>query len=168
MPKKGESCLMVGGGTGTASLAPLADELKGRNEVVFVLGARTEGDLILGYRLSKTTELRPSTDDGSAGFKGFASDLAAKLMDERRFDRVYTCGPEIMMKKVVEAASARGLWAEGSLERYMKCAMGVCDACAVGPRHVCIDGPVFGGQELTGWDAFGKFRRSKSGIREPV
>jgi dihydroorotate dehydrogenase electron transfer subunit len=159
---------MVGGGTGTASLAPLADAVAGKNETVFVLGARSAGDLILLHRLRRTTDLRTSTDDGSDGFKGYASDLAAKLLAEQGFDRVYTCGPEPMMRKVVEAAAARNVWVEASMERYMKCAMGLCDACAAGPKHACIDGPVFEGRELLATDAFGKFRRSKSGVREAL
>ena len=168
VPSRGERVLMVGGGTGTASLAPLADEMKRPPLPDFVLGSRTAGDVILRYRLSKTTNLLISTDDGCEGFKGFASDLAEQRMEHGRYDRVYACGPELMMKKVVDAALKRGLWVEASLERYMKCAMGLCDACAVGPKHACIDGPVFKGDELAEWDAFGKFRRSKAGNREPL
>jgi dihydroorotate dehydrogenase electron transfer subunit len=165
-PRPGERLLMVGGGTGTASLAPLADALKDTNRTIFVLGARTRGDLILRYRLEKTTELRISTDDGSDGFHGYSSDLAAQVIDSGEVDVVYTCGPEPMMKKVVENALSKGMPVEASVERYMKCAMGLCDACAVGPKHVCIDGPVFQGADLATWDAFGRFHRSKSGVRQ--
>lgn len=167
VPEKGERVLMVGGGTGTASLAPLADEMRSPSSIDFVLGSRTAGDVILRYRLAKTTNLLISTDDGSEGFKGYASDLAEKMMETVRYGRVYACGPEPMMLKVVNAALKRGLLVEASLERYMKCAMGICDACAVGPKHACIDGPVFDGRGLASWDAFGRFRRSKAGVREP-
>jgi dihydroorotate dehydrogenase electron transfer subunit len=64
-------------------------------------------------------------------------------MDQERFDHVYTCGPEVMMAKVFQDAEKRGLPVQASMERLIKCAVGLCGSCAVGPYRVCRDGPVF-------------------------
>jgi len=109
-----------------------------------------------------------ATDDGSAGHHGFVSDVAAKLLDDGRFDMVITCGPEVMMKKVVDLANAKGVRVQASLERYMKCGIGICDACAFDDKLVCLDGPVFDGEVLAASEDFGKFRRDKSGRRIPI
>jgi dihydroorotate dehydrogenase electron transfer subunit len=84
-----------------------------------------------------------STDDGSRGFSGYASGYAAKLMETEVYDHVYTCGPELMMARVFLDADNLGLPVQASLERFIKCSVGLCGACAVGPYRVCADGPVF-------------------------
>jgi len=69
-------------------------------------------------------------------------------MDERSFDAVYTCGPELMMVAVFDEAESRGIPVQASLERYIKCAHGLCGSCAIGPYRVCMDGPVFDSEKL--------------------
>jgi dihydroorotate dehydrogenase electron transfer subunit len=64
-------------------------------------------------------------------------------MEEEGFDTVYTCGPELMMAKVYQSAQKHGIPIQASLERYVKCAVGLCGNCAIGPYRVCKDGPVF-------------------------
>jgi len=128
-------------------------------------GARTKADLACLSRVRAAGPVHVSTDDGSEGFHGFVSDLAAKLLHEERFDMVLTCGPEVMMKKVVDAANARRVPVQASLERYMKCGIGICDACAFDDKLVCYDGPVFGGEELAKSQDFGRWRRDISGRR---
>jgi dihydroorotate dehydrogenase electron transfer subunit len=138
--------LLVAGGSGVASLAPLAAEMMSRGvEPTFVLGARSQDQLVFADRLEKLLgpRLVVSTDDGSRGYSGYASGYAAKLMDQERFDHVYTCGPEVMMVKVFQDAERRGLPVQASMERLIKCAVGLCGSCAVGPYRVCRDGPVF-------------------------
>ena len=73
-----------------------------------------------------------------------------------------------MMRKVALAARARGVPAFGSVERQMKCALGMCDACALGPYHVCVDGPVFPAETLLGLSEFGRSKRDPSGRLVPV
>jgi len=80
---------------------------------------------------------------------------------------VWTCGPEVMMDKVAAAARPKGLPVFCSVERHMKCALGMCDACALGPYHVCTDGPVFPSERLTATPDFAHFHRDPSGRRVP-
>jgi dihydroorotate dehydrogenase electron transfer subunit len=142
----GVAPLLVAGGSGVASLAPLADAFMANGvKPTFILGARTESGLTFRDRLERLLgdELLLATDDGSCGFDGFSSQCAEKLMGERSFDAVYTCGPELMMASVFDAAESRGIPVQASLERYIKCAQGLCGSCAIGPYRVCVDGPVF-------------------------
>jgi dihydroorotate dehydrogenase electron transfer subunit len=169
--EKGTRCLLVGGGNGTAPLVPLAEALMKMECAVYpVVGARTREELLFIDRLGEITGAPPSiaTDDGSAGHHGFVPPLADRLMDELRPDIVYTCGPELMMRMVADSCWDRGIPFQASLERYMKCAIGMCDACAVGPFLVCKDGPVFDGNDLRGVEDFGNFKRGPSGLKEPM
>ena len=104
------------------------------------------------------------TDDGSYGQKGFVTDTAEKLISESHFDGVYTCGPEIMMYKTVKSAFSKGLFVQASLERMMKCGVGICGSCCMGEDLVCRDGTVFEGQHLMQNKEFGHFYRNKAGI----
>ncbi len=166
---KGKSLLFVAGGTGMASVvAAMEEAAKKRKKVAVVLGAKTKGELIFVERAKRAGEVHLSTDDGTEGFHGFASDLAISLMNSHKFDQVITCGPEIMMKKVVDAAIGKGLPVLASVERFMKCGIGICDACALGDRLVCADGPVFDGGFLAGCEDFGRFRRDESGRKTPL
>lgn len=142
----GNNQLLVSGGSGAASLMPLLEKItKKGHKPMFVLGARSSDRLIYVERLQEllNENLIISTDDGSKGFGGFASDYSAILMAEQDFDHVYTCGPEIMMVKVYKAAEANNLPLQASLERFVKCAVGLCGNCAIGPYRVCKEGPVF-------------------------
>lgn len=147
----GNEPLIVAGGSGVASLLPLAEAFIEKGvKPTFILGARTESDLPFRDRLEELLGggLFLSTDDGSCGFDGFSSQCAEKLMDERSFDAVYTCGPELMMVAVFDEAESRGIPVQASLERYIKCAHGLCGSCAIGPYRVCMDGPVFDSEKL--------------------
>lgn len=164
--------LLVGGGVGVASLAPMAETMvsEGVNPV-FILGARSAGELVFINRLERLLgdSLFLATDDGSLGFKGFASECAESLMKERAFDIVYTCGPELMMISVFNAAEKRGIPIQASLERYIKCAIGLCGSCAIGPYRVCADGPVFSSEQLRNViDEFGRKRMEPSGQKIAV
>jgi dihydroorotate dehydrogenase electron transfer subunit len=148
---EGNAPLLVAGGSGVASLAPLAEAFVEMGvKPTFILGARTEVDLPFRDRLERLLGdgLVLATDDGSCGYNGFSSQCAIKLMDERSFDAVFTCGPELMMVAVFDEAESRGIYVQASLERYIKCAHGLCGSCAIGPYRVCIDGPVFESERL--------------------
>ena len=163
---EGRRALVVAGGVGIASvIAAIEAYAAAAKEVVTAYGARTKADLACLKRVRAAGTVHVSTDDGSEGFHGFVSDLAAKILADGRFDMVLTCGPEVMMKKVVDAANARGVRVQASLERYMKCGIGICDACAFDDRLVCYDGPVFWGEELAKSQDFGRWRRDISGRR---
>ena len=166
---EGEKVLCVAGGTGMASLIAAVEAFAQQGATVTTaVGARTAAELLFVDRASASGEVHVATDDGSRGFSGFAPALAEKLMDKHTFDLVVTCGPEIMMRAVVDASRKRGLKVQASLERYMKCGIGICDACAFDDRLVCVDGPVFTGEQLASSEEFGKFRRSKDGRRVPI
>jgi dihydroorotate dehydrogenase electron transfer subunit len=148
---QGDRPLFVAGGSGAASLMPLVEEMHRRGAApTFVLGARSADMLLFVDRLEEMLgeNLVVSTDDGSRGYSGYASGYAAKLIEEDAFDMVYTCGPELMMAKVYQSARERGLPIQASLERYVKCAVGLCGNCAIGPYRVCKDGPVFDAEML--------------------
>ena len=157
----GEKALFVAGGTGIAPLLPLIKIYEGEKEVV--LGARTKELLLFENELKKIATLHVSTDDGSFGFKGFATDLAAHLINEKEFDAVYVCGPEVMMKKMLNICNEKNIPMQASLERYMKCGVGICDSCAIDGYHVCKDGPVFSGKILSRIKDFGKWKRDEAG-----
>jgi dihydroorotate dehydrogenase electron transfer subunit len=106
-----------------------------------------------------------STDDGSFGYHGFASDLAKKILEKERFDQIITCGPEKMMKKILELGLEYKIPVQASLERHMKCGIGICDSCAIDGWHVCKDGPVFDNKKLGKMKDFGRFKRDASGRR---
>ncbi len=162
--------LVVGGGSGTAVLAPAAEAaVRGGSRVVAALGATTAPELLFVDRMKAISEsVEVSTDDGSLGHHGFVTDLSQRLLAQQPFDAVWTCGPEIMMRKVISAAKERGVPVFCSMERQMKCAMGMCDACALGPYHVCTDGPVFPADRLMAIPEFGHTKRDSSGRRVPL
>lgn len=162
--------LLVGGGSGTAVLAPAAEAAARKgSEIVAALGATTGPELLFVDRVkSFSVSVEIATDDGSVGHHGYVTDLSQRLLAERPFDAVWTCGPEVMMRKVIAAADEHRVPVFCSLERHMKCALGMCDACALGPFHVCTDGPVFPADRLTALPEFGQTKRDSSGRRVPL
>jgi dihydroorotate dehydrogenase electron transfer subunit len=159
--------LIVAGGSGAAVLAPAAEAARARGGLVTVaLGATTAKELLFEERFrAMPAEVHVATDDGSVGVHGFVTKIAERLLDSHPFDVVWSCGPEVMMRKVVTAADAHRVPAVLAMERHMKCALGLCDACAIGPYHVCVDGPVFPAAALAPLAEFGGFQRDPSGRR---
>lgn len=150
----------VGGGIGMAPLATIADRL--HNEVTIIHGSRTASEILYQDRF-KT--MRLCTEDGTLGFKGTTVDLLKETLKSQRFQMVYACGPEKMLYKVVELCRDYDIACEVSLERYMKCAFGVCGQCDCSGQRVCIDGPVFDAGELSRMDDFGRIKITKTGER---
>jgi dihydroorotate dehydrogenase electron transfer subunit len=161
--------LMIAGGTGAIPLIGLLRTLAARGvQCNFVLGANTSHELLFLEeirRLSMGTGgvFSVTTDDGSTGTKALATDEAAKLLSSKTFDRVYTCGPEAMMKKVLGLAEEAHVPMEAGLERIFKCGSGICGSCCIGPYLVCKDGPVFDSEVLRRLPEFGKSTRDASG-----
>lgn len=163
----GKNPLIVAGGSGTASLLPLVYEMMSSGITpTFVLGGRS-ADLLLFEDILEPLlgeKLVISTDDGSKGYSGYASGYAAYLMDNETFDQVYTCGPELMMAKIYLETEKRGIPIQASLERYVKCAIGLCGNCAIGPYRVCHDGPIFDTEMLRDIrEEFGRTKMDPSG-----
>ena len=168
---KGTKVALVGGGYGTAPLGFLAEELMGKGRRVFLItGAVTEKYILFRGRFkgkagSKNLEMLCSTDDGSFGKHGFCTDHLEELLGKEKIDIVYCCGPEVMMRKVLEICSEKGVPAEFSMERYLKCGFGVCGSCSLDGTgwRVCKEGPVFTLEEMKQVTEFGKWKRDGSG-----
>ncbi|WP_129598784.1 dihydroorotate dehydrogenase electron transfer subunit [Methanohalophilus profundi] len=165
IPRNGENVLFIAGGVGAAPIAPLADIVKMRGiEAHAILGARCCDEILFRERFA-CGRVDITTDDGSEGRSGFVTDQLTET-DTSNINRIYVCGPEIMMYKVFEILKARNVHVktEFSLHRYFKCGIGVCGACSMDPEglRVCRDGPVFNGGELEGSE-FGHYERDSSG-----
>lgn len=165
--------MIVGGGTGLASLAPLTERLaKETTDITFLMGAKTRSGLLfherIGSLLSRAKgRLIAATEDGSYGERGLVTTLAERQFKKGgKFDMIYTCGPERMMQKMFLLAERFNVPFEASLERFMRCAIGLCGTCVIGKYRVCQDGPVFSGQQLREVkDEFGRWRRGFDGAK---
>ncbi|MDH7517346.1 MAG: dihydroorotate dehydrogenase electron transfer subunit [Candidatus Thermoplasmatota archaeon] len=165
----GKRILFVGGGTGIGMLAPAVEEAARKNMLsTVVIGVKNKNELFFEDRFRECgAEVYVSTDDGSKGYEGFASDLAKKILSEKSFDSVLTCGPEVMMKKLLDIS--KNIPFQASLERYMKCGIGICGQCCIGEGlRVCKDGPVFDGETLKKTEDFGVYKRDAAGRKIKV
>jgi dihydroorotate dehydrogenase electron transfer subunit len=165
LPRDPVSALLVGGGYGSAPLLPLAGLLRGRGcRVDAALGAASS-DRLFGALDAKrvTSSMAIATDDGSAGERGFVTDLLPELIERGETDVIYACGPMGMLSKVGQIADAYGIPAQIAVEESMACGIGVCMTCVlpvVGEDGVtrmvrsCIEGPVFL-SETVRFDAIG-------------
>jgi dihydroorotate dehydrogenase electron transfer subunit len=144
--------LLVGGGTGTAPLLFLAKRLAAKaDHIGFVIGAKTKNELIFLNDLNGlcTGEISTATtEDGSYGIKCLATEPLEKLVDNQNLNMIYTCGPEKMVRKIFELSEKRKVAMEASLERLMRCGIGLCGSCMIGKYRVCRDGPVFTSAQL--------------------
>ena len=167
--------LLIGGGTGIAPLAFLAEELAGlKTGITFLMGAKTKEELLFLSRikrLSTNTKFRvfTSTEDGSFGHKGVVTELAEEILEKEEFDTIYACGKELMLLKIFRLAQKHRTPLQVSLERLMRCAIGLCGSCVIGKYRVCVDGPVFTDRQLKEVESeFGRFRRSLDGSKVPL
>ena len=163
--------LLVGGGTGLVPMIRLLTFVKPTDDVTVLIGAKSKDEVffedLANHLLQHNShQVIVLTDDGSYGEKGFVTDLVEKLVDKTCFDGVYTCGPEIMMYKTVQSSYSRGIFVQASLERMMKCGVGICGSCCVGEDLVCRDGTIFDGEHLSKNKEFGYVHRNKAGILE--
>jgi dihydroorotate dehydrogenase electron transfer subunit len=167
---QGKKLLFVAGGAGMAPLAPLIELAASKGHSVdLVIGAKTKQRLLFESRAAAAgARVHVSTDDGSIGFKGLSTELAQIVVSKQTFDTIYSCGPERMLAKVLNIATERGIPMQASLERIMKCGIGVCDSCAIDGKHVCRDGPVFNEGQLRDFEEFGKSKLDASGRKIPV
>ncbi len=163
--------LLVGGGTGLVPMMRLLTHVKSTDDVTVLIGAKSKDEVFFEDLANDLLQNNPhnviiSTDDGSYGEKGFVTDIVEKLVSESHFDAVYTCGPEKMMYKTVQSAHSRGIFVQASLERMMKCGVGICGSCCVGEDLACKDGTIFDGNHLSKNNEFGYSHRNKAGILE--
>ena len=161
---KGKTGLFVAGGTGIAMMAPtIENAVQQKIQVDAILGVKTKNELFFYNRLKQLDiNLHVATDDGTMGNQGTAVHLAEKLLNNINYDAIYTCGPEKMMKALYILNTSSVF--QASLERYMKCGIGLCGQCCVGQgQRVCVEGPVFQKDQLQKINDFGVFTRDSSG-----
>ena len=141
-----DKLLLVGGGVGTAPMLYLGEQLaKNGSKPTFLLGARTDKDLLQLDDFASYGEVYTTTEDGSYGEKGYVTQHS--ILNKIKFEQIYTCGPKPMMMAVAKYAKSNNINCEVSLENMMACGVGACLCCVEntdeGHLCVCKEGPVF-------------------------
>ncbi len=165
LPTKPVTCVLVGGGYGSAPLIMLAESLRDRGcRVDTIIGASTEEKLYGSLDLKRvSTSLTLATEDGTAGIHGRVTDALVNTLDSSKVDVVYACGPMPMLASVAAAATARKVFSQCSVEEFMACGIGVCMTCVlpvIGEDGVtrmlrsCVEGPIFRGDRVR-WSEIG-------------
>ncbi|MFC2137905.1 dihydroorotate dehydrogenase electron transfer subunit [Bacteroidota bacterium] len=154
IPPNGSKCLLIGGGCGVAPLLLLAREMaKQKIEPTIIIGGRSKDYLLRVDEYKKYGNVYITTEDGSEGDKGFVIHSKILWDESQKFDKIYTCGPEPMMKAVAKYAAKNNIECEVSLENLMACGIGACLCCIVetksGNKCTCTEGPVFNISDLT-------------------
>lgn len=162
--------MVVGGGTGIGPLMPLTEKLAEIVDKITVMsGVKSQENLLFLERIDNicsdiNSEIVCTTEDGSYEFAGFVTDQAEQKLMKEKFDMIYTCGPEPMMYKMFLLAEKYNVTLQASLERLMRCSIGICGSCQIGKLRVCKDGPVFtSGQLRSVKEEFGKIRLDSTG-----
>jgi dihydroorotate dehydrogenase electron transfer subunit len=144
--------LMIGGGVGLAPLLFLGRKLSESGvEIETLIGGRSKDFIIEKSKFEMLGKVHISTDDGTEGQSGLLTTNTV-MSDLTGFDKIFTCGPDPMMKAVARIAKIHGIECEVSLENLMACGIGSCLCCVedtkTGHRCTCTEGPVFNINEL--------------------
>jgi NAD(P)H-flavin reductase len=161
----GLDVVVVAGGLGLSPLRPAIRALLERREqfrrLLLLYGARTPADLLFRDELERWAEqgldVQLTVDAADREWQGTVG-VAGKLVARAEFDAAAAaalmCGPEVMMRFTALALADRGVAADRtfvSLERSMKCGVGHCGHCQIGPTLVCLDGPVYAWADMQPW-----------------
>jgi len=147
---------VVGGGMGIAPLLELCRVLKNKgNEVTAFLGFK-DTPLLCNEFQNYSDFLIISTESGTCGYRGFVTEVLENHLYSNKMDFIYACGPKPMLKKVSDISKNFGVPCQVSMEEKMGCGIGACLVCACKIKNendfdykrVCIDGPVFYGDEV--------------------
>jgi dihydroorotate dehydrogenase electron transfer subunit len=149
---KDKKLLLIGGGVGSAPLLYLGAYLKEKGFTpTFLLGARSERDLLQLDEFRKLGTVHITTENGALGEKGYVVNHSSLLEGDADF--IYACGPNLMMLSVARYAKEYDIPCEVSLENRMACGIGACLCCVEktvkGNVCVCTEGPVFNINQLT-------------------
>lgn len=162
----GHDLVFVAGGIGLAPLRPAIYYALAHRErygtIVILNGARSPADLIFSQEIDLWSamagiETRVSVDRSTPDWKrnvGVVSNLISKAGFDPAKSAAMICGPEIMMRYAILELNKRGVDDASvflSMERNMKCAVGFCGHCQLGPEFICRDGPVFRYDHLKRW-----------------
>ncbi len=164
LPHEG-TALCVAGGCGAGPLRYLAKELIKTMPVDYIVGARNADEHLFVNEMSSfcrsTTFV---TDDGSLGERATSIDVLRRL-DLSNYSDIFLSGPEPMLKAGLDYLGEKTIKAQFLIERYMKCAIGICGSCSIDPLgiRVCVEGPVFPTATMKKLDEFGRYKRSASG-----
>jgi NAD(P)H-flavin reductase len=150
--------VVVAGGIGLAPLRPAITHVLGSRgqygEVAVLYGSRTPADLLYRRELERwrgrlDVQVDVTVDSATRDWFGKVG-VVTKLLVGARFDPASTialvCGPEIMMRFAAQALLERGVPSDRiylSMERNMRCGLGHCGHCQLGPTLICRDGPVY-------------------------
>ena len=136
--------ILVSGGCGCVPLYFFAKTLKNKKSVQVIVGAKTKKELLFVKKFKDLgLNVQTTTDNGSAGKKGYTTDELKRILNTEKINCVYGCGPEVMLKKIAHICKEKKVKYQLSLEALIKCGFGVCGSCSVGGKLVCKDGPVF-------------------------
>jgi dihydroorotate dehydrogenase electron transfer subunit len=159
LPSRRVSCVLVGGGYGSAPLFMLAEHLRDRGcRVDVLIGASTEDKLFGVLDLKRlSSSITVTTEDGSSGAHGRVTDQLADLVERSSADIVYACGPMGMLSAVSAITAQRRVFTQCSVEESMACGIGVCMTCVlpvIGDDGVtrmvrsCVEGPTLRGDRV--------------------
>jgi NAD(P)H-flavin reductase len=159
----GRDVIIVAGGIGLAPLRPVIYHILSNrsryNRVALLYGARTPEDLLYRQELERwrgrfDLEVEGSVDTATSDWRGNVG-VVTGLIPRVQFDPsnaiAMLCGPEVMIRFTALELLKHGLGIERifvSMERNMKCGIGLCGHCQYGPLFVCKDGPVFCYREI--------------------
>ncbi|MCX7862687.1 MAG: dihydroorotate dehydrogenase electron transfer subunit [Bacteroidales bacterium] len=146
------NALLIGGGCGVAPLLLLARQISKLGiHPDIIIGTKSVTDLIEIDEYKKYGEVYITTEDGSVGTKGYVTQHQI-FNNLQKYEQIYACGPEAMMKAVSKKASEHNVPCQVSLENTMACGIGACLCCITptikGNLCVCTEGPVFNSNEL--------------------
>jgi len=150
LEKEYNKVALVSGGIGTAPMLELAKKLRNRNpdqKIDIYAGFRDDVYLIDELK-EYVNEVYISTNTGKYGHEGFVTDI----LKPEDYDIVLCCGPEIMMKKVIDMCKEKNVAVYVSMEKHMACGVGACLVCTCktkdGHKRTCKDGPIFDGYHV--------------------
>jgi NAD(P)H-flavin reductase len=155
---RGRDVVIVAGGIGLAPLRPLLYGLLAEREcygkIVLLYGTRSPDDILFRTELQRwrrrfDLEVEVTVDHAATDWRGHVG-VVTKVIPRAQFDPLestaFVCGPEVMMRFAIKALEDAGVGDNSiylSMERNMKCAVGLCGHCQFGPTFICKDGPVF-------------------------
>lgn len=154
LPSAPTSCVLVGGGYGTAALEWLGQRLRSEgHDVELLSGAAKAAALYPVARMANGAGVViETTDDGSSGRRGLVTAVLTERLERRPDAKVFACGPMPMLGSVAAIAARTGCDCQVAVEEHMGCSVGVCMTCVVptveGYVRACIDGPVLDAQRV--------------------